>query len=204
MSGPAIYLASRSPRRQELLRQIGVDFEVLRLREGGGRDPDVVEIALDGEPAGHYVERVTRTKASVGWNRMHARRLSERPVLSADTEVALDGAIFGKPADDESAREMLGRLSGRTHDVLTAVAIRWRDEVAFAISDSRVAFRRLAQAEIDAYVATGEPFDKAGGYAIQGRAATFIERIEGSYSGVMGLPLFETGALLARFGFPVL
>jgi septum formation protein len=199
-----LYLASRSPRRQDLLRQVGVDYEVLRLREAAGRDPDVLEGANDGEPARHYVERIARTKAAVGWQRMASRGLAERPVLAADTEVALDGTIFGKPADADAARGMLARLSGRTHDVITGVAVRWRDDVHFAISDSRVTFRPLSPDEIERYVASGEPFDKAGAYAVQGLAAAFIERIEGSYSGVMGLPLFETAALLARIGFPVL
>jgi septum formation protein len=204
MNAPSIYLASKSTRRQELLRQIGVEFEVLRMREAAGRDRDVVEDALGGEPPRHYVERITRTKAAVGWQRMHARMITERPVLAADTEVALDGALFGKPSDAAAAAEMLARLSGRTHDVLTAVAVRWRDDIGFAISDSRVTFRKLTKPEIANYVATGEPLDKAGAYGIQGRAAAFVERLEGSYSGVMGLPLFETATLLARIGFPVL
>jgi septum formation protein len=205
MTAPAIYLASRSPRRQELLQQIGVGFDVLRMREAaGGRDPDVVEGAKSEEPAGHYVERISRTKAGVAWQKMLARHLPERPILAADTEVALDGEIFGKPADARSAAAMIARLSGRTHDVMTGVAVRWQDDVLFALSDSRVTFKRLKPSEIEAYIATSEPFDKAGGYAIQGVAAAFIARIEGSYSGVMGLPLFETADLLARVGFPVL
>jgi len=199
-----VYLASRSPRRQELLRQIGVQFEVLRMREAAGREPDVVEGAQDEEPAAHYVERITRTKAAVGWQRMQARRMAERPILAADTEVALDGEIFGKPTDGAAAAAMIARLSGRTHVVLTGVAVRWRDDVLFSLAESRVTFKLLRPSEIDAYVASGEPFDKAGGYAIQGRAAAFVARLEGSYSGVMGLPLFETAELLARVGFPVL
>ena len=208
MSTPApdrtLYLASRSPRRQELLQQIGVPFEELRLRSAPGRHRDVVEEALDGEPALHYVERIARAKASMGWKRMLERGLPPRPVLGADTEVVQDGVIFGKPADIDAARSMLARLSGRTHDVATAVAIRFEDVTEVAISVTQVTMRKLTSREIERYLQTGEPFDKAGGYAIQGRAAAFITRIEGSYSGVMGLPLAETADLLARIGRGVL
>jgi septum formation protein len=200
----AIYLASRSPRRQELLRQIGVTFDELKLRAAPGRHRDVVEETRDGEPPLHYVERIARTKAAVGWNRMEQRKLPPRPVLGADTEVVLDDAIFGKPADVDAARQMLARLSGRRHDVITAVAVKWEEAVDVALSVSHVTFKRLTAGEIERYVASEEPFDKAGGYAIQGKAAAFITRIEGSYSGVMGLPLAETAALLARIGRSVL
>ena len=201
---PFVFLASRSPRRQELLRQLGVRFDELRFREAAGRPADVVEGALDAEPPHHYVERIARTKATVGWQQVLRRVLPQHPVLAADTEVALDGTIFGKPADAVDAGRMLNRLSGRTHEVLTAVALRWQDELLVEVSRSEVTFRTLSPAEIDRYVGTGEPFDKAGAYAVQGRAAAFVSRIEGSYSGVMGLPLFETAELLARIGFPVL
>ena len=204
MTDVALYLASRSPRRQALLRQIGVAFVELKLREAPGRHRDVVEEARDAEPPPHYVERIARTKATVGWKRMEQRALPPRPVLGADTEVVLDEAIFGKPADVDAARRMLAQLSGRRHDVLTAVAIKWQDAVEVAVSVSHVTFRRLTAGEIERYVATGEPMDKAGGYAIQGLAAAFITRVEGSYSGVVGLPLAETAALLARIGRPVL
>ena len=208
MSGPAtsppkIWLASRSPRRQELLAQAGIGFDVLRLREASGRAPDVLEVAHDGEPALHYVERIARTKANAGWQAMLGRRLERRPVLGADTEVIIDGEVLGKPADEPAAKAMLARLAGRPHDVVTAVAIRWEDDVQFAMSTSKVTLAPLSRAAIAAYVASGEPFDKAGGYGIQGRAATFVTRLDGSYSGVMGLPLAETAALLARAGFPV-
>jgi septum formation protein len=199
-----IYLASRSPRRQELLRQIGVDFELLRLRSAPGRHLDVVEETRDGEPPLHYVERIARTKAGVGWNRMLERGLPPRPVLGADTEVVLEDTVFGKPADADAARKMLERLSGHTHDVISAIALRWQDDVEAALSVTHVTMRRLTAAEIERYVASGEPFDKAGGYAIQGLAAAFITRIDGSYSGVMGLPLAETAAALGRIGRPVL
>jgi len=200
----SIYLASRSPRRQELLRQIGVEFEELRLRAAPGRHRDVVEEALDGEPALHYVERIARAKATTGWNRMLERKLVARPVLGADTEVVQDGVIFGKPPDIDAARAMLAKLSGRTHEVATAVAVRFNDVTEVAVSVSLVTMRKLNSREIERYLQSGEPFDKAGGYAIQGRAAAFITRLEGSYSGVMGLPLAETADLLARIGRGVL
>lgn len=204
MSNVAVYLASKSPRRQELLRQLGVDFEELRLRGAPGRKRDVVEEALDGEPALHYVERIARTKATVGWKRMEERMLAPRPVLGADTEVVLGDAIFGKPTDVDAARQMIARLAGRRHEVITAVALRFEDQVEVALCVSYVTMRKLSAGEIERYVATGEPFDKAGGYAIQGLAAAFITHLEGSYSGVMGLPLAETAGLLARIGRPVL
>ena len=199
-----IYLASRSPRRQELLAQLGIPFDELKLRAAPGRHRDVVEEALDGEPAMHYVERIARTKATTGWKRMQERALPSRPVLGADTEVVLDDAIFGKPHDADAARAMLAKLSGRVHDVMSAVAVKWNDDVEVAVSVSQVTFRKLTSGEIERYIETREPFDKAGGYAIQGRAAAFIARLEGSYSGVMGLPLAETASLLARIGRPVL
>ncbi len=135
---------------------------------------------------------------------MEQRKLTPRPVLGADTEVVLDDAIFGKPADVDAARQMLAKLSGRRHDVITAVAVKWEDTVEVALSISHVTLKRLTAGEIERYVASEEPFDKAGGYAIQGKAAAFITRLEGSYSGVMGLPLAETAALLARIGRSVL
>lgn len=204
MTDKRIYLASRSPRRQELLRQIGVDFEEIRLREAPGRDPDVVEGPRDGESATDYVRRIARTKANVGWERMTERGLIARPVLGADTEVVLEGHIFGKPADAPHALEMLDRLNGRTHLVLTAVALRWEREFVLMVSTSQVTMREMTADEMSRYIDTGEPIGKAGAYAIQGRAAAFITRIEGSHSGVMGLPLAETAAALARIGRSVL
>ena len=204
MAAPQIHLASKSPRREQLLRQLGINFDTLKLREAPGRDRDIVEGARDAEPPLHYVERMARTKVGAGWQRMQQRMLPERPVLSADTEVVLDGVIFGKPADAEDAKRMLQRLSGQTHQVMTAVAVRWHERTEFELSISSVDFRRLTAEEIDHYVATGEPADKAGAYAIQGKAAAFITRIDGSFSGVVGLPLAETAELLARLGMPVL
>ncbi len=200
---PSVYLASKSPRRQELLRQIGVEFEELLVREAGGRRRDIVETPRKGEPALDYVKRIARTKASVGWHQMNRRHLPPRPVLAADTEVVIDGDVLGKPGDAMNAIAMLERLSGKTHDVLTAVAVRWHAHIVLALSTSRVSFRALARDEVERYVATGEPFDKAGGYGIQGRAAAFIRHLEGSYSGVMGLPLFETTEILAKIGYHV-
>ena len=201
---PSVYLASKSPRRQELLRQLGVEFEELLLREAPGRRRDIVEEPRKDEPPLEYVKRIARTKASLGWHRMQRRELPPRPVLGADTEVVLDGAAVGKPVDAAGAVVMLTALSGRTHDVMTAVAVRWQSELAIAVSTSRVAFRVIPGDEIERYVVTGESLDKAGAYAIQGRAAAFVQHIEGSYSGVMGLPLFETAEMLSRIGFPVL
>jgi septum formation protein len=204
MFPPVLYLASRSARRQELLRQLGIGFELLRLREASGRQRDVIEVANDGEPPLHYVERIARTKATVAGQQMLRRGLPPRPVLGADTEVVLDGAIYGKPRDAADAARMLGQLSGRTHQVFTAVAVSNEQEVIAEIATSSVSFRELTREEIDRYVATGESVDKAGAYAIQGRAAGFVSRLEGSYTGVMGLPLFETADILARIGVRVL
>ena len=199
-----IYLASKSPRRRDLLRQLAVPFNELQLREAPGRNRDIVEEAHDGEPAAHYVERIARTKAQVGWKRMEQRLLAAHPVLGADTEVVLGGQVFGKPRDAADAARMLARLSGREHEVFTGVALKFGDEVAFLLCVSRVTFDELSPDTIAHYVATGEALDKAGGYAIQGRAAAFVSRLDGSYSGVMGLPLHETAQLLAKAGFPVL
>jgi septum formation protein len=201
---PSVYLASKSPRRQELLRQIGVDFTPLLMREAAGRPRDIVEIPRADEPPLEYVKRLARAKASVGWDVMGRRGLAPKPMLGADTEVVQDGTVLGKPSDAAGAVEMLRRLSGQTHQVSTAVAVRWDKEININVSSSRVSFRALTDDEIERYVATGEPFDKAGAYAIQGRGAAFVSHLEGSYSGVMGLPLFETAELLAKMGFPVL
>jgi septum formation protein len=184
---PKILLASASPRRRELLNQIGVAHAV--------RPVGVDESVRSGEAPSSYVLRLAEAKAAALWERLaDSDRL---PVLAADTTVALEGEIFGKPADIGEARAMLGRLSGRTHEVHTAVALRHAGGSAARLSSSSVSLRDLTTDEIDAYWATGEPADKAGGYAVQGRAAVFIRHIAGSYSGIMGLPLFETWELLA-------
>ncbi|MGE0386131.1 MAG: nucleoside triphosphate pyrophosphatase [Gammaproteobacteria bacterium] len=186
MTDPELFLASRSPRRRELLEQIGVRYQVL--------DVQVEEVRADGESAADYARRIAADKARAGWALRPAG--ARAPVLGADTDVVLDGAILGKPADPADARRMLASLSGREHAVYSAVALCDAGRVQVRLNVTRVWFRAIEAGEIAAYVATGEPMDKAGAYAIQGRAAAFIARIDGSYSGVMGLPLFETADLL--------
>jgi septum formation protein len=185
-----VYLASASPRRSELLRQIGVPFEV--------RPAEIVETQGDGEAADAYVLRLAAEKADAVWRRVPATE--RRPVLAADTAVVLEQRVLGKPADEAEAEAMLAALSGRTHRVLTAVALRCGDTTQTLLSRSEVRFRATTAEERGAYCRSGEPLDKAGGYGIQGRAAMFVEHLAGSYSGVVGLPLFETAALLARCG----
>ena len=185
---PDIYLASQSPRRQALLQQLGIGFELLAA--------DVDETPLAGEPAGAFVTRVALDKARAGRARMPAGR--QLPVLGADTCVVAEENIMGKPRGREHAIEMLQRLSGTTHEVLSAVALAGTHE-ALRVSTSRVTFRTLSAAECAAYWDTGEPADKAGAYAIQGLAAVFVSHLAGSYSGVMGLPLYETAELLREF-----
>ena len=204
MSIKRIYLASRSPRRRELLKQIGVSFEIVLLREDPRRGPDVDETPLGAEPARDYALRMARTKAEVAAQQVLRRGLLAYPVLAADTTVVYDQEIIGKPLDAEDAERILSRLAGREHRVLTAVAVATRDQVEARVSDSVVEFRALTPDEIRRYVATGEPLDKAGAYAVQGRAAAFVNRISGSYSGIMGLPLAEATELLQRFGIDVL
>ena len=191
-----IYLASRSPRRRELLKQLGVTFEVLLFREAERRGADVDESPQAGERPEDYVQRLAHTKATAGALYMAQRKLPIYPVLGADTTVALDGQILGKPSGEEEAVEMLRALSGRTHEVMTAIAICRQDTVSTRLSLSEVAFAPLSELQIRAYVATGEPRDKAGAYAIQGRAGAFVRRLSGSYTGIMGLPLYETAELL--------
>ena len=202
---PRIYLASTSPRRRELLRQIGINFDVLTFRAGErGEDADVDETPLPDEAVERYVERLALAKAQAGMRRVLWRKLLPHPVLAADTTLEVDGEIVGKPREAAEAHAILERLSGRRHRVLTAVAMSDGERTRSRLSVSEVAFRRLSEHDIRRYIATGEPFDKAGAYGIQGHAAIFIEEIRGSYSGIMGLPLFETAALLEIFGHPVL
>jgi septum formation protein len=190
MSADFIYLASASPRRRELLQQIGVSFRLV------GTELD--ETPRLSEAPAAYVARLAAAKADAGWL---SRSAAIAPVLAADTAVVLDGAILGKPRDRDDAEHMLLQLSGRTHEVMTAVAVRSSAGNQVKVSHSLVTFRILDAAEVRAYWDTGEPRDKAGAYAIQGFAAIFIEDLRGSYSGVMGLPLFETAELLKALGF---
>jgi septum formation protein len=198
-----IYLASKSPRRRELLRQIGIEFELLMLRNDLSRGPDVTELVLPGESAADYVARVALEKAAFAWNMVQTRRLTLRPVLAADTTVTVDDEILGKPANRDEAMLMLERLSGRTHQVLTAIAVQHVDMIEQVTQVSQVRFAKLSPASIKAYCATQEPYDKAGGYGIQGLAALFVEHIDGSHSGIMGLPLYETAKLLRKAGIPL-
>ena len=198
-----IYLASRSPRRRELLKQIGVRFDPLLLRLAGPRGADVDELQHADEAAERYVERTAREKAAFGAQVTRMRGMLPRPVLAADTVVILDGEVLGKPADAAQATAFLQRLSGRSHEVRTAVAVATEGPVIETLSVSTVRFRALADDEIRRYIASGEPFDKAGGYGIQGLAGAFVEHIEGSYTGIMGLPVFETAQLLAQIGVRV-
>ena len=201
MIGPlerGIYLASRSPRRRELLSQIGVRYHLLLFRSRPGEPDEVDEAPVAGEDPGAYVERVARAKAEAGWRRLLQRNLPQAPVLAADTTVALEERIFGKPAGREDAAAMLAALSGRTHEVLTAAALKHGDWIEAAVSRSEVRLKALSEEDIRQYVATGECDDKAGAYAIQGRAARFVVELRGSYSGVMGLPLYETSLLLDK------
>jgi len=193
-----IYLASKSPRRRELLRQVGVEFELLL------NDSEINEDVLPGEAPYDYVARVTRDKAEHAREIMVRRQLPMRPVLAADTTVVVDTAILGKPADMNEAMQMMRRLSGRTHQVLTSVAVALGDELWQITQSSDVEFAPLTEETILAYCDTPEPYDKAGGYGIQGPAAIFISNISGSYSGIAGLPLFETVQLLQKAGVYIL
>lgn len=197
-----IYLASQSRRRRDLLKQIGVAFDVLPLRAVPGR-MDVVEVPYSGEAAHDFAQRMATEKTACGWRAVDARRLLRFPVLGADTVVELDGAILGKPADRAGAEHMLRRLSGREHRVHTAVAVQHEDRLDLRTSTSLVRFASLDTATILRYLETGEYLGKAGAYGIQGRAGAFVEHIEGSYSGVMGLPLYDTANLLRAFGLAV-
>ena len=190
MRDARIILASQSPRRRELLALIGIPHEV--------RPADIDERILPGEEPVPHAERLARVKAET-----IATRERDAVVIGSDTIVVLDGDILGKPDDTNDAKATLRRLSGRTHTVHTAVAVSRDGRTVSGVESVEVTFRQLTSEQIDAYVATGEPMDKAGAYGIQGRAAVFVERIDGSYTGVMGLPLFETARLLQQFGYPL-
>lgn len=201
---PKIYLASQSPRRQELLQQIGISFKTLL--PDADENVEALELKLPDEEPQRYVQRVTRLKLEAALRRFSKRQWIARPILCADTVVALEGEIFGKPRDADHAKRMLMRLSGSTHQVMTAVGMvcplgvddRNSEAINVILSESTVRFCPLSEQKIADYITSGEPFGKAGAYAVQGRAATFIEHISGSYSGIMGLPLFETAALLRK------
>jgi septum formation protein len=196
---PFIYLASQSPRRAELLAQLGVSHQLLLA--DASEDAEGLEAVHGLEAPAKYVQRVTRLKLEAAVERARKRGLMEAAILCADTTVALGSQIYGKPEDTKDAARMIGELAGRTHRVLTAVGVAWRGQSHFALSESRVTFAPLSKREIDAYIATKEPFGKAGSYGVQGKAAAFISKISGSYSGIMGLPLCDTAQLLRVAGF---
>ena len=198
---PTIYLASRSPRRAELLQQIGIGFVVI--------PSDIDESVVPGEAAADYVLRLAREKAAVGYTSLREQNLPAQPVLAADTTVAIGGNILGKPEEDPDGYEagvhrMLSMMAGEWHEVHTGIALATADGVQTAISTTRVQMGAISSQTIQAYIASGEPRGKAGAYGIQGLASVLIQRIEGSYSGVMGLPIFETAALLKTAGIHAL
>ena len=202
-NNPRIYLASRSPRRRELLAQIGIQFDTIVFRDAPREDREIDETPHPGEVPVDYVQRVARAKAEHGWRIVGGRRLLSQPLLAADTTLEFNGEIIGKPVNAANAQAILRRLSGHTHRVLTAVSVAFEGRLESALSVSEVSFGVIEETEIRSYVATGEPMDKAGAYGIQGYAGMFVERLSGSYTGVMGLPLYETVQLLKRFGYPV-
>jgi septum formation protein len=202
-----VYLASQSPRRRQLLEQLGIRYELLLADEH--EDAEALEVVLPNEAPRAYVQRVTLLKLEAALNRMKRRGLPFAPVLCSDTTVALGKTILGKPEDGKHAAQILTTLSGQTHRVLTSVAMGTLSKAGKplkneqALSVSNVRFAHLTRTQIQTYVASGEPMGKAGAYAVQGRAAAYIEHISGSYSGIMGLPMFETAQLLREFGFKV-
>jgi septum formation protein len=199
MTASLIYLASQSPRRRQLLAQIGVAHELLL--PGADEDAEALEIVQAGELPETYCARVTAAKLDAALVRLAARGLPPVPILCADTTVAVDDLILGKPEDDADARRILSLLAGRSHRVITAVAVADANQRAAMLNVSQVEFAPLSAAQIDRYIASREPFGKAGAYAIQSQAAAWIVKIAGSYTGIMGLPLFETAQLLDKFGF---
>jgi septum formation protein len=196
-----VYLASQSPRRKQLLEQLGVKFKLLL--PDASEDAEALEVVRPNEKPRTYVQRVTALKLEAALQRLKNRGLALAPVLCSDTTVAIGNTIFGKPDNAEHAKEMLRQLSGQTHRVLTAVSIGTMRKQSRALSISQVRFADLSKQDIDRYVASQEPLGKAGSYAIQGKAAAFISHISGNYSGIMGLPMFETAHLLREFGFTV-
>ena len=200
-----IYLASQSPRRRQLLEQLGVAHTLLLPNTDGDapEDAEAIEVVLAGEAPTAYVERVTGLKLDAAVARRARRGLPDAPILCSDTTVTLGRHIYGKPDDAAHAARMLAELAGQEHRVLTAVALQVGSKRLAALSVSRVTFAAMTAAQIDAYVATGEPLGKAGAYGIQGRAAAYVQNLAGSYSGIMGLPMYETAQLLRAAGFPL-
>ncbi|MES2879815.1 MAG: Maf family protein [Pseudomonadota bacterium] len=196
-----IYLASQSPRRRQLLEQLGIRHELLL--PDAEEDAEALEEVLHNEAPAAYVKRVTQLKLDAALNRLQRRGLPAAPVLCSDTTVAFGRTIYGKPADAADATRILTALSGKTHRVLTAVVLGTSGQREQAVSESRVTFAAMSPGQIEAYVASNEPLGKAGAYAVQGKAAAFISHMSGSYSGIMGLPMFETALLLQSFGFRV-
>jgi len=194
-----IYLASQSPRRSQLLDQLGIRHELLL--PSADEDAEALEVQWRSEAPKTYVQRVTGLKLEAALQRLQRRQLHPAPVLCADTTVALGRTIFGKPEDALDAKRMLRALANRPHRVITAIALGWQDRVVQAYSESWVTFADLSDQDIDAYVASGEPMGKAGAYAVQGRAAAHIAHISGSYTGIMGLPLFETAQAMRSLGW---
>ena len=193
-----VYLASQSPRRRQLLEQLGVRYELLL--PDATEDAEALEVVLKNEAPAAYVKRVTNLKLDAAVARLKRQQLQPAPILCSDTTVALGRIIYGKPNDAKDAKRMLAELSGKSHRVLTAVAVQSGRKRFDALSTSKVTFDEMTQKQISAYVATGEPLGKAGAYAVQGRAALYITKIDGSYSGIMGLPIRETALLLQAAG----
>ena len=193
-----VYLASQSPRRRQLLEQLGVRYELLL--PDATEDAEALEVVLKNEAPAAYVKRVTNLKLDAAVARLKRQQLQPAPILCSDTTVALGQIIYGKPNDAKDAKRMLAELSGKSHRVLTAVAVQSGRKRFDALSTSKVTFDEMTQKQISAYVATGEPLGKAGAYAVQGRAALYITKIDGSYSGIMGLPIRETALLLQAAG----
>ncbi len=198
-TSPFIYLASQSPQRAQLLTQLGVEHRPLSAEPD--EDSEALEVVHEGESAQDYVQRVAHNKLRAACLRLLRKKGVEAPILCADTTVALDAHIFGKPADADDARRILGALSGRTHQVLTALALAYQGKEFFLLHSSHVHVAQLSASQIESYIRSGEPFGKAGSYGIQGRFAAFVSQIEGSHSAIMGLPLFETALLLRQIGF---
>ena len=198
---PFIYLASQSPRRSELLKQIGINFRLLLLRDDPRHIADVDETPQANEVASDYVQRICRAKAAAAWESLQFRNLPQAPILVADTTVVLDNIIIGKPRDRHDATTILRLLSGRQHQVLTAAAVILGERFELRLSSTEILFAELSDESIQRYILSEEADDKAGAYGIQGRAAAFVKRLEGSYSGVVGLPLYETAQILILFGY---